>query len=575
MAPFVLHHFPSNVSLRPEDAPLKPEAEQYATSHGTRNLGILHALADKDKLLPNRGHDQKAQPLFADEIVQLLANQSERRRRKIYDDEAALVNNFLIVIPPCRHRIANSMQKNRFGVEEGAVHRAVLRQRELRTLGKNSKFNKPLAESEFPMKAWTLLDEDELLLDAISERGDFDFTGRVDRTTEEETAKQLEEFFLTGYLPDKVPLVLLNALFGTLHVVHAFEINNAQLRDWRSNFPIPVPQDADGLIQTVRNMRLNHSIAPERTKIVDLLVRGITIDGRSRVNTSIFDHLTDTLLNTADNAHEDDLMSVRFIALGEKHRPTAVAQSMLYNFPLINEDHVKKSVYQYTNNLGGTAPPVTRVPSVMANTFSFDCVKSFEALREQLDDMTLPPVETEFRSPPVKTKSKIPREKTSFFDPLPQSRIGPDNGKHINAFYDSLDGYSCRPVDSGCGTPPPKVGFIEHPTPPRTESNTSKSRDAFRNPMDGFDSPEPEAEPSILLSTESIFARNPATKAGREPYLLSHTVPMPDLRPSLDQVASPKKGNATRFPRRASELPTGINLFFSHSFIAKDSRLAN
>jgi hypothetical protein len=96
MAPFVLPHFPSNVSLRPEDAPLRFDAEQYAASHGTRNLEILHALADKDKLLPNRGQDPKAQPLFADEIVQLLANQNERRRRQIFDDEAVLVMISLI-----------------------------------------------------------------------------------------------------------------------------------------------------------------------------------------------------------------------------------------------------------------------------------------------------------------------------------------------------------------------------------------------------------------------------------------------------------------------------------------------
>jgi hypothetical protein len=463
-------------------------------------------------------------------------------------------------------------------VDEEAVCRADLRRRELRTFGKNSKFNEPLAETKFAMEAWTPLDESKLFLDAISERGDFDFTGRVDRTAEEETAKHLEEFFSTGYLPDRVPLVLLNALFGTLHVIHALEINTAQLRDWRSNFPIPVPQDADGLIQTVRDMRLNHSIAPERTKIVDLLVRGITIDGRARVNTSAFDHLTDTLLNTADNAHEDDLMSVRFIALGEKHRPTAVAQSLMYNFPLINETHIKKVVYpHFSSDLSARVPPVTTVPSAIADTFGFDCIRRFKSLRKQLDDINLSPAKTNSEYPLVKTKSKAPGEKASFVDPLPPSRTESDTDKHVDAFYNLFNDYKYRLVESGCGTPPPKVGFVKYPPSPKSESDTSKSSDAFRNPMDGYDSPEPEAEPSMLLTAESVLTRNLATKFGHEPYLLAQVVPLPDPRPPPSQKASARKGKDTRFPPRASELPVGTDLFLSPNFISKilDGRTNN
>jgi hypothetical protein len=493
MASIVLPRFPSTESLRPEDAPVRLDADQHASLFGERNLEILHALANKDELLPNRGDGvhPNADPLRADEIVQLLLNQSERRRRKIFDDEAAMVCDIGQALLKQKSEMANPDQMLGSRDKE-ALCRAFRRRQELNVYGKNSKFNTPLEHFEWPQKAWSPIDEAEIRLASISERGDFDYTGRVNRVADNQLAQQLEDYFMTGVLPDTIGLVFLNALFGSLHVIHVLESNDAKLRDWRSNFTVRIPRDADGLIQAVRDMRIEHSIAPERTKIVDLLVCGLSLGGRNRMNTTHFDHLTDTLQNMTDNAHEDDLLPVRFIALAHKYRHSLVARSCMYNFPPLDEEQVRKIALSRNNSLHNLPPPAL---------IGFDCVKSFEGLRDQLDW-------TESRPPAKDSKVKV--------------------------VHDS--GYETHAATGGS-----KGKCVEE---------------------SGYESPPPELEPVCLLTTESLFANNPSTKAGREPYLLSRSVPVPDLQPSPNRALTPPESATTPlkaplFPRRASELPTG------------------
>jgi hypothetical protein len=505
MPAFTLPHFPSTESLCPDDAPLRADAEQYAASHGARNLTIIHALADKDKLFPNRGQDPKADPLWADEIIQLLANQGERRRRHIHDEESLLVSKGL-----AGHKeVTGDSAQKKDQIDEGVLSRSLSRRRELHTYGKNSKFNTPLAETEFPMEPWSPLDEQMLRLAAISDRGDFDYTGRVDRKADDQIEKDLEMFFQTGVLPEKVSLALLNSLFGTLHALHVFETNAVMRHDWKTRMPTPIPLDADSLIQVVRIMRLEHSIAPERTKIVDLLVCGITLHGQTRISTNEFDHLTDTLQNTADNAHEDDLVPVRFIALGHRYRHTVVAQSCMYNFPRVNEAQVKKVVAS-----GNCAFDVFSPPAVNGNV-GFDVVKSFEAIRNQLDI------------------SKAP---------LVSASGGLGARKSFEYSRDVFDGDDSSQFEPGF--------------------HYSKSYEAFRTLMDGFESPTPEAAPTYLLTTDAIFAQNPDTKPGPEPFLLSRSLMMADPQLPPNQTTSRSKSPATspKTPhpsRLVSELPTG------------------
>jgi hypothetical protein len=502
MFPFTLPHFPSTESLRPEDAPLRADAQQYAASHGTHNLKIIHALADKDEFLPNCRHDPKADPLRADEIIQLLANQGERRRIQIHDEEKVLASEALAT----QNTVTTNLVQKKDSINEAVFSRSLNRRRELHIYGRNSEFNTPLAESEFPMKPWSPLDEQLLRLAAISERGDFDYTGRVDRRIDDQIAKDLETFFMTGALPDKVGLVLLNALFGTLHVIHVLETNAANRSDWRTNMNTPIPLNAEGLIRVVRDMRLEHSIAPERTKIVDLLVCDKTLNGRTRVSTKEFDHLTDTLQNTTDNAHEDDLVPVRFIALGHKYRHTIVAQSCTYNFPRVNEAQLKRKV------ISGDNAPVT---AAVVDGVSFDAVKSFEGLQDQLD--------------------------------VHDSHLAAAKLGHRKSFE------HFRHVLNGDGTSTSKSGF-----------HYSKSYEAFRSLMDGFESPLPEEEPTYFLTTDSISARYPGIRPGPEPFLLSRSIMVVDPHPPLFRGISPTKSVVTtpktsHLPRRASELPTGLS----------------
>lgn len=88
-----LPHFPSNETLRPGDCPMQSNADQYAAETGSANLQLIYALAEKEQILAHHGRDRTIEPFTAVEIVQLLNNQAQRRRKQIFDDQIAQVSN--------------------------------------------------------------------------------------------------------------------------------------------------------------------------------------------------------------------------------------------------------------------------------------------------------------------------------------------------------------------------------------------------------------------------------------------------------------------------------------------------
>jgi hypothetical protein len=92
MAVVDLPHFPSTDTLRPSDCPLQDNAVQYAAEVGSANLQLIYALAEKEHIFAHHGRDRTIEPFTAIEIVQLLGNQAQRRRKQIYDDQMAQVS---------------------------------------------------------------------------------------------------------------------------------------------------------------------------------------------------------------------------------------------------------------------------------------------------------------------------------------------------------------------------------------------------------------------------------------------------------------------------------------------------
>jgi hypothetical protein len=505
--------------------------------------------------------------------------------------------------------------------------------------------NTPLEDIEHDLP-WSKLDEDELNLAASSARGDHDYTGRVDRRSEEKTLKQLERFFISGELPNRenITLIFLNALFGTLHVVHVLELNEVHARDWRANLSIKTPMNAEELIQAVKDLRLEQGIAPGRTKITDLVVCGKTLPS-SRFPTKHWEHVTDTLPNTTDNAHEDEILPFKFVALGNRFRHSALAKACMCNFPLLDEAkmaamsaNVEHSPIADTSFVLQPAPRRTPIPGVeclyelpqdaptshlprseslhnlpktqssqalpSSSSAGFDCVKSFVGLKDQLSGYRSPSPERAIGQVQIKELiiTQHPESNSHGSDHEPRLRnkyIAPTSVRHdlvvqksdVAQSSQSLVQPSRSEIVKTSKTKTPvrqriTAGRSEVPRdkrPSLRSIKTSGSDTAFGNhpvvkpgkpaavgpiaPViikeSSFDkrinachSPAPsDQNPELLRTAEAVFEKNPMTRAGREPFMLSRSCPLPIAQPTSVLVNSPSK--MPHSPRLASELPVG------------------
>ena len=76
---------------------------------------------------------------------------------------------------------------------------------------------------------------------ALKDRGDYDYTGRFDRLTEEQITKEVEQYLQHGTQPRFVTLPFLNALFGTLHIAHILGLKSDIAFDLESHSLPEIP----------------------------------------------------------------------------------------------------------------------------------------------------------------------------------------------------------------------------------------------------------------------------------------------------------------------------------------------
>lgn len=537
----VLPHYPSKDSLRPEDLKERVDSSAYVEAHGKRNLRIIYALATKENM-KNPSTDATAVPFTSHEIVELLSNQINRRRRKVFDDER--LGPSLLNVRPGSERSAGP---------EGAAARFKNRRQEVIIYGENALKNKPLPDQqELP---WSGVDELSIEIAAVSDRGDYEYTGRVSRTDEDDIALQIEGFLRTGELPSPqdVNLAFLNGLFGTLHVIHVLASREARKREWRNNVAADMPKDADSLLQAVRDMRLHHSIGPERTKISDLLVCGIT-GNDARSDTSHLDHLTDTLLEFADNCHENEMLPYRFIALAHKYWQFRIPDSNMYIFPEIDEAKVIE--------MWGESNKSTHSENIKA----YDSVKGFDSLKQPLNDYR-----GTYQNSIDTNRSEASHSNIGSLDSQPELDGTRDHGPAAisSRLTPPERAVSPKKFPVRQSSPGPSKGKAAARMPQRELrrkrsgllreiQDLRKEKARLHSPPPAekeFFSPPPiEKEPQCLRSVDDVFAANPRNAAGPEPFLLSRTEPVVDPKETLTALPG------LSYPRRASELPTGTTM---------------